>query len=183
MANPMIDLPPFDKDSGHVNAIIDTPKGSRNKFKYDEKLGIFKLGGALPLGAVFPFDFGYIPSTTGGDGDPLDILILMDDPAFTGCLVPAKLIGVIEAEQTEGKETTRNDRLIAVAVGSRNHSHVRFLGDLNENLIHEIERFFISYNETKGKKFEILGRFGPDRATQLIELARQHLHHRAKSEK
>jgi inorganic pyrophosphatase len=63
MHNPMIDLAAFDEDSGHVNAIIDTPKGSRNKYKYDEKLGIFKLAGALPLGAVFAFDFGYIPST------------------------------------------------------------------------------------------------------------------------
>lgn len=169
----MIRLEPFDKDSGHVNAIIDTPKGSRNKFKYDEKIGMFKLGGALPLGAVFPFDFGYIPSTRAQDGDPLDILILMDDSAFVGCLVPAKLIGVLEANQTEEGVTTRNDRLIAVAAGSRNHSHIRFLGDLNKNLIHEIERFFISYNETKGKKFEILGRFGPDRAEVLIESCRK----------
>jgi inorganic pyrophosphatase len=167
----MIDLEPFDQESGHVNAIIDTPKGSRNKFKYDEKIGMFKLGGALPVGSIFPFDFGYIPSTKAGDGDPLDILILMDDPAFVGCLVPAKLIGVIEAEQTEDHETMRNDRLIAVAADSRNHSQVRFLGDLNSNLVYEIERFFISYNETKGKKFEILGRFGPDRASALIDAA------------
>ena len=167
----MTDLDAFDKDSAYVNAIIDTPKGSRNKFKYDYKLGIFRLGGTLPLGAVFPFDFGYIPSTKGGDGDPVDILILMDEPAFPGCLVPGKLIGVIEAEQTEGDETTRNDRLIAVAADSRNHSHVRFLGDLNQNLVHEIERFFIAYNETKGKRFEILGRFGPDRAATVVEIA------------
>ena len=171
ITNPMIDLNAVDEETGHVNAIIDTPKGSRNKFKYDEKFAMFKLGGALPLGAVFPFDFGYIPSTKAEDGDPLDILILMDDPAFVGCLVPAKLIGVIEAEQTEAQEITRNDRLIAVSADSRNHSHIRFLGDLNNNLIHEIERFFISYNETKGKNFEILGRFGPDRALALIEIA------------
>jgi inorganic pyrophosphatase len=114
----MTNLPPFDKDSGYVNAIIDTPKGSRNKFEFDDKIGMFKLGGALPVGAVFPFDFGYIPSTKGGDGDALDILILMDEPAFVGCLVPAKLIGVIEAEQTEDGQTTRNDRLIAVAAGT-----------------------------------------------------------------
>jgi inorganic pyrophosphatase len=170
MRNPLIDLDAFD-DEGNVNAIIDTPKGSRNKFKYDEKSGLFKLGGALPLGAVFPFDFGYIPSTKGGDGDPLDVLVLMDEPAFPGCLVAAKLIGVIEAEQTEDKETTRNDRLIAVAADSRNHSHVRFLGDLNSNLVHEIERFFISYNETKGKRFKVLGRFGPERAEKLIASA------------
>ena len=158
----------LDKQSGHLNAIIETPKGSRNKFKYDEQLGLFKLSGTLPVGNVFPFDFGYIPSTKGDDGDPLDILLLMDEPAFTGCLVQAKLIGVIEAEQTEEGETTRNDRLIAVAADSRNHSHVRFLGDLNSNLLHEIERFFISYNETKGKRFEVLNRLGPERAQKLI---------------
>jgi inorganic pyrophosphatase len=165
----MTNLPPFDKESGYVNAIIDTPKGSRNKFKFDEKIGMFKLGGALPVGTIFPFDFGYIPSTKGGDGDALDILILMDEPAFVGCLVPAKLIGVIEAEQTEEGQTTRNDRLIAVAADSRNHSDVRFLGDLNGNLVHEIERFFISYNETKGKTFTVLGRSGPEAARALIE--------------
>jgi inorganic pyrophosphatase len=165
----MTNLPPFDKDSGYVNAIIDTPKGSRNKFEFDDKIGMFKLGGALPVGAVFPFDFGYIPSTKGGDGDALDILVLMDEPAFVGCLVPAKLIGVIEAEQTEDGQTMRNDRLIAVAAGSRNHSDVRFLGDLNSNLVHEIERFFIAYNETKGKKFNVLGRSGPEAARALIE--------------
>src|SRR5689334_2416849 len=166
--NPMIDLETLDEESGAVNAIIDTPKGSRNKFKYDEKLHVFKLGGALPLGAVFPFDFGYLPSTRGGDGDPLDVLILMDEPAFTGCLVQAKLIGVIEAEQTEAGTTQRNDRLVAVATETRNHSHIRFIGDLNSNLVHEIERFFISYNETKGKQFKILGRHGPERALELV---------------
>jgi inorganic pyrophosphatase len=166
--NPMINLETLDAESGTVNAIIDTPKGSRNKFKYDEKLQIFKLGGALPLGAVFPFDFGYLPSTRADDGDPLDVLILMDDPAFTGCLVQVKLIGVIEAGQTEAGTTTRNDRLVGVAAETRNHSHIRFLGDLNSNLVHEIERFFISYNETKGKKFEILGRHGPERALDVV---------------
>lgn len=164
----MIRLGALDKESGHLNAIIETPKGSRNKFKYDEQLGLFKLSGMLPVGSVFPFDFGYIPSTRADDGDPLDILVLMDEPAFTGCLAPSKLIGVIEAEQTEEQKTTRNDRLIAVAADSRNHSHVRFLGDLNDNLLHEIERFFIAYNETKGKRFEVLNRLGPERAQELV---------------
>jgi inorganic pyrophosphatase len=165
----MFEIDPIDKETGYVNAIIDTPKGSRNKFKYDEKLGLLKLGGPLPLGNGFPFDFGFIPSTKGEDGDALDILVLMDDPAFPGCLVPAKLIGVIEAEQTEAEETTRNDRLIAVAADSRNHAGIRFLGDLPTSLLHEIERFFISYNETKGKKFKVLARRGPERALKIIE--------------
>jgi inorganic pyrophosphatase len=166
----MIELPAFDRESGYLNAIIDTPKGSRNKFKYDPKTGMFKLGGPLPLGNVFPFDFGYIPSTEGDDGDALDILVLLDDPVFTGCLVRAKLIGALEAEQTEDSETTRNDRLIGVAAESRNHSHVRFIGNLNSNLVHEIERFFISYNETKGKRFKVIGRSGPDKAMRLVEV-------------
>src|SRR5918912_4248095 len=88
-------------DGGELNVIIETPKGSRNKFDYDEETGLFKIGGVLPAGASFPFDFGFVPSTVGGDGDPLDVLVLMDDPAFPGCLVAARLIGVIQAEQTE----------------------------------------------------------------------------------
>src|SRR5215212_9852523 len=112
--DPVSGLQAFDPDSGDLNVIIETPKGQRNKFKYDEKSGLYKLGGVLPAGAVFPFDFGFAPSTLGGDGDPLDVLLLMDEPAFAGCLVPARLVGVIEAEQTEKGNTARNDRLIAV---------------------------------------------------------------------
>ena len=162
------ELEAFDGDD--LNVIIETPKGSRNKFNYDAERGLFKLGGVLPAGAVFPFDFGFVPSTTGGDGDPLDVLVLMDEPAFTGCLVAARPLGVIEAEQTErGGETTRNDRLIAVAAEAHNHRDVRSLGKLNENLIDEIEYFFISYNTIKGKQFKPLGRFGPMRAIKLVE--------------
>ncbi|HYY41561.1 MAG TPA: inorganic diphosphatase, partial [Pyrinomonadaceae bacterium] len=101
-------LATFDEESGDVHVIIETPQGSRNKFNYDEQLDLFKLGGVLPLGAVFPFDFGFVPATLGGDGDPLDVLVLMDEAAFTGCLVLTRLIGVIEAEQTEEGETERN---------------------------------------------------------------------------
>src|SRR5438105_6732779 len=107
------------KDVVHV--IIDTPKGSRNKFKYDEELGLFKLSGVLPAGAVFPFDFGFVPATVGGDGDALDVLVLMDEPAFVGCLVEARLVGVIEAEQAEDGNTMRNDRFIALAIKLRHH--------------------------------------------------------------
>lgn len=157
------------KESGDLHVIIDTPKGSRNKYKYDEDLGLFKLGGVLPAGAVFPFDFGYVPSTLGGDGDPLDVLLLLDEPAFVGCLVEARLIGVIEAEQTEKGETTRNDRLLAVAAASRAHKQARSLNSLNETLLDEIEHFFVSYNEIKNKVFKPLGRSGPQRALELIK--------------
>jgi inorganic pyrophosphatase len=157
-------------DSEDINVIIETPKGNRNKFNYDEELGLFKLGGVLPAGASFPFDFGFIPSTLGGDGDPLDVLVLMDEPAFPGCLVITRLIGVIEAEQTERDgERTRNDRLIGVAADARGHSDVRNIKELNRNLLDEIEHFFVSYNVIKGKEFEPKGRFGPERARKLIQ--------------
>lgn len=92
------------EDQGILNAVIETPSGSRNKFKFDEKLGFFALSGVLPEGMVFPHAFGFVPSTRAEDGDPEDILIIMDEPTFTGCIVPTRLVGVIEAEQTEDGE-------------------------------------------------------------------------------
>jgi len=98
------------------------------------------------------------------------VLVLMDEPAFAGCLVRVRLVGVIEAEQTEHEgETARNDRLIAVAAESRLHRKVRSLGNLNETLLDEIEHFFVSYNQVKGKEFKPLGRFGPVRARKIVE--------------
>jgi inorganic pyrophosphatase len=167
--NNLFHLETFD-DDGELNVVIETPKGSRNKYDYDEKLGLFKLGGVLTSGASFPFDFGFAPSTLGGDGDPLDVLVLMDEPAFAGCLVRTRLVGVIEAEQTERDgETTRNDRLIGVAADSRLHTRVRTLESLGTTLLEEVEHFFVSYNQAKGKKFDPLGRFGPERARELVE--------------
>ncbi|MFL6209258.1 MAG: inorganic diphosphatase [Pyrinomonadaceae bacterium] len=162
-------LDTFDEEGRDLHVIIETPQGSRNKFNYDGERGLFKLGGVLPAGAVFPFDFGFVPSTLGGDGDPLDVLVLMDEPAFAGCLVLTRLIGVIEAEQTEKGETERNDRLIGVAAKAHNHKGVRSLGQLNENLVDEIEHFFVSYNEMKGKVFTSLGRHGPHRARRVVK--------------
>ena len=160
----------FDEETGDLHVIIDTPKDSRNKYKFDERLGLFKLGGVLPVGAFFPFDFGYIPQTLGGDGDPLDVLVLIDEPAFVGCLIPSRLIGVICAEQTEedGKTET-NDRLIAVAENSRVHKDIKSINDLNETLVDEIEHFFVSYNAAKGKKFKSLGRFAAQKARKIVE--------------
>ena len=161
-------LPAFDRDSKQWNVVIETPKGCRNKYKYDEKTRVFALSGVLPAGAVFPFDFGYVPSTLGDDGDPLDVLLLMDEPAFVGCLVPCRLIGVIEAKQTErdGK-TTRNDRLVAVPAHSQDMKDVRTIRDLNDHLLDEIQHFFVSYNQIRGKKFKPLGVHGPTRAEKL----------------
>src|SRR5581483_108272 len=114
MATPVNELPAVDPDSGRVNVVVDTPQGSRNKYKFDEQHGQWRLSKILPQGMSFPYDFGFIPSTRGEDGDPLDVLLFADEPTFPGCVVPARLIGVLEAEQTEGGKTVRNDRLVAV---------------------------------------------------------------------
>src|SRR5205085_2446067 len=97
-------LSAYDDSEEAWNVVIETPKGSRNKYKFSQKLGMFMLKGVLPEGMSFPYDFGFLPATLGEDGDPLDVLLLMDQPAFCGCVVPARMIGVIEAEQTERDE-------------------------------------------------------------------------------
>ena len=161
-------LKPFDRESGNLNVVIDTPKGSRNKYAFDFKINAYKLKTVLPHGTVFPFDFGSIPGTVAQDGDPLDVLVLMDEPVFIGCLVQARLLGVIESEQTEGRKTERNDRLIAVAAESHTHGALRVLQELDSKLLCEIEHFFASYNDARGKKFTPIARKGPAVAKGLI---------------
>ncbi|MBV9762224.1 MAG: inorganic diphosphatase [Acidobacteriaceae bacterium] len=150
-------------------AIIETPKGRRSKFDYDPEYDLFALGGLLPEGLAFPFDFGFVPSTLGGDGDPLDVVILLDEPAHVGCVLDIRLIGVIEAEQSDGKKRTRNDRLVAVAVHSYSHEDLHSIDEIGKSLIDQLEEFFVSYNKSRGKKFRVKGRYGPKRAADLIE--------------
>ncbi len=171
-ANGELKLAPF-SDSGCklVNVVVETPRGNRNKFKFDEQLHCFRLGSVLPAGSTFPYDFGFIPGTKADDGDPIDVLLLMDESAFAGCVVCARLIGVLEAEQSEGKETLRNDRLVAVAKDAHDYRDVCSLSDVNSNLLKELEHFFISYNEMRGKTFKLLGARGPKRAHKLLEKA------------
>jgi inorganic pyrophosphatase len=163
-------LAPFDHD-GCMVVVIETPKGSPNKLAFEPRYGAFVLKGVLPAGAVFPFDFGFVPSTRADDGDPLDVLVLMDAPVFPGCLVPARPIGVIEAEQTEDGQTERNDRLLAVAANSATHRSIKGLRDLSPDLISQIEHFFASYNQAKGKRFVVKNRAGAARALALVKRA------------
>src|SRR5665213_2483210 len=111
MANLTLLSPQLDTKKCTCRAIVETPKGSRNKFDYDPDSNLFKLGGLLPDGMMFPFDFGFIPSTLGDDGDPLDILVMMDAPAHVGCLIDVRIIGLISAEQSQDGKKTTNDRL------------------------------------------------------------------------
>jgi len=152
-----------------VNAVVETPQGSRNKFVFNLESGLFEFDKPMPIGVTFPFEFGFVPGTIGGDGDPIDLLILMDAPTFVGCLVETRLLGVIDAEQKEIDGTVeRNDRLVGVAVESPRHRDVQSLHNLSEELLLEIEHFFISYNQVLGRQFIPLGRFGPQRAIERV---------------
>ena len=171
-SHPVSRLPPFGDDDATINVIVETSKGSRNKITFDPERGLYELGGVLPVGASFPYDFGFVPSTLGDDGDPLDVLLLMDEPVFAGCLVSARLVGVITAEQQERDGAVeRNDRLLAVAEKSRLHADVRGLDDLGDTLLEEIEHFFVSYNEIRGKTFTPTARKGPQAARNVVAKA------------
>jgi inorganic pyrophosphatase len=164
----LISLPTFDGEL--LRAVIETPKGSRTKYDYNPEHQCFEYGKALPEGMNFPFDFGFIPQTLGDDGDPVDILVLMDAPALMGCVVKTRLLGAIKAEQKEkGGSWERNDRLIAVAEKSRLYEEPNALADLREGLVAEIADFFEQYNKIDGKKFRSLGSCGAKAALTLVE--------------
>lgn len=153
-----------------VNVIIETPKGSQNKYVYDEAMKIFKLKKTLPLGMTFPFDFGFVPNTKSGDGDPLDVLVIMEEPAFAGCMVKCRVIALLKAKQQERNgDELRNDRIVAVAEASHVYSDIKKLEDLNEHLSTSIEHFFVDYNKHEGKSFFPLGWENTDSAMNRIK--------------
>jgi inorganic pyrophosphatase len=171
MTTPFGKIPPLDSRTKLVHVIIDTPRGSRNKFKFDENLGCFKLSRILPVGHVFPYDFGSIPGTRGEDGDALDVLVIMDEPTFPGCLITVRLIGVMVAHQTEKGRTISNDRLIAVPQTPVNKPTIRNISDLGAARIKEIEHFFVSYNAATNRRFTPSRRLGAVQAERILRRA------------
>jgi len=169
MAGYLSSMPPRSGD-GELRAIIESPQGSRNKLSYSPELRTFEMGSSLPAGMTFPFDFGFIPGTKAEDGDPLDVLILMDAPAYPGVVVPIRLLGVLEAEQQDGDGAPyRNDRLIAIAVGSTERGEIRRLADLETHLIEQITSFFETYAGLNGKRFKPLRVRGRRTARKRVE--------------
>src|SRR5438105_15526389 len=129
-------------DSGNkqtLRVVVETPKGSR-KFAFDPDQRLFELKKVLPTGMAFPYDFGFVPSTEAEDGDPIDILILMDEPAFPGCVLECRPIGVIEGEQSDKtKKKIRNDRIIAIQKDARAWSDIKTIDDLGKQFCCELE--------------------------------------------
>ena len=163
-------LAPFDQDDKKLlRVVIETPKGSRNKFAFDPDLRLFGLKRVLPAGMAFPYDFGFVPSTKADDGDPVDVLVLMDEPAYPGVVLGCRIIGVIEGEQVEKNKKTRNDRIMAVEHGTHSWADIKTVFDLGKKFTKELEEFFVNYHKLSGKSYKIIGLKGPDVARKLVK--------------
>jgi inorganic pyrophosphatase len=162
-------LAPNDDDDKLIRAVIETPKGSRNKYAFNAKDRVFELKTVLPAGMVFPYDFGFVPSTKADDGDPVDVLVLMDEPAFPGCVLECRLIGIIEGEQRTKKGTERNDRLVGIEKENHSFADIKQIDDLGKQFLNELEQFFVNYHSLAGEKYRLLGTKGPTKAARSID--------------
>jgi inorganic pyrophosphatase len=161
-------LGPREPGSGRIYVMIETPAGSRNKYKCDPTIGLLRVSRVLPVGMAFPFDFGSIPGTCAEDGDALDVLVMGLALTFAGCLVTVRLIGVLRAWQIEKRRRVNNDRLLAIAETPVNRARIRNLKGLEPCLLREVEHFLQSYNRAAGRKFQITERAGRHVAEALL---------------
>src|SRR6202050_4292727 len=169
LANPSR-LKPYDADDKHMlRVVIETPKGSRNKFAFNAEDHIFELKKVLPAGMAFPYDFGFVPSTEADDGDPVYVLVLMDEPDFPGCVLKCRPIGVIQGEQGDKKKKVRNDRIIAVEKDAHSWADIKTIGDLGKQFLQELEEFFVDYHKLSGEQYRVLSLKGRAQARKLVK--------------
>lgn len=156
----------------NIEVIIETPRGSSEKYNYVPNTPFFKMSKILPSGMVFPYDFGFIPKTKGEDGDPLDVIVISEFKSFPGVIIKCRIIGGIKAEQSAEKDShkmIRNDRFLAIPKCSNIFQNIEKMGDLPGQITDQLEEFFVDYNKLQGKKFKALDKMGPREARQLIE--------------
>jgi inorganic pyrophosphatase len=169
-----ITLATFDPDDADLLVVvIETPKGSRNKYAFDPEERIFSLTKVLPAGMEFPYDFGFVPSTKAEDGDPIDALVLMDEPAFPGCRLACRPVGIIEGEEGDKKHAERNDRVVCVERGTHSYTHIRHIDDLGKAFEKELEDFFVNYHQLSNKSYRVLGVKGPAHARRRVKSCRR----------
>ena len=154
-----------------LHCLIEIPKGSRNKYEYDEALGGIKLARFLFSSVVYPADYGFIPNTLGEDGDHLDAVVLVGEPTFPGCVIPVRAIAVLRMCDDAGQD----DKIICVPFSDPNWSDLQSLGDLPDQLRTEVEHFFSIYKQPEGKDVEIQGFEDRDVALRLIDEAHERL--------
>ncbi len=168
MAHNLEDLPIGDAAPEVVNAVVEVPVGSRNKYEYDPELGAMVRDRVLPGAVRYPMDYGFIPSTVGPDGDPVDLMLAAYDPSFPGCVVQARPIGVLDMSDVSGPD--RN--ILAVPADDPRFHDIRALEHLPEQNLREIEEFFAVYKRLEGdEEVEIRGWLGVEEAYELIRSA------------
>ena len=165
-------LPTFAKeDVFHV--VVESPRGSTIKLKYDVDLNAMSVSRPLATGLIYPYDWGFVPSTKAEDGDPIDAALFWDVATFPGVVVPCRALGVIQVEQNgaDGKGRARNDRILGLPIQARREGELKSALLLPKRLRDEIEHFFIAATALEGKDAEILGWAGPEAALALLQSA------------
>ncbi len=157
-------IPPQPKP-GLVNVLIEIPAGSKNKYEYDKDLEALALDRVLYASVQYPFDYGFIPNTLADDGDPLDGLVIMDQPTFPGCVITARPIGMLE--MIDGGD--RDEKLLCVPDKDPRYSHVKSLQDVAAHRLDEVSEFFGTYKTLEKKVTEILGWKDVDAVGQLVD--------------
>ncbi len=157
------------RDDGWVEATIEIPRGSRNKYEYDHERGIFRLDRVLYSAVHYPTDYGFIDGTLGGDGDPLDILVIVEEPTFPGCRVRARPIGTLLMADSKGED----EKILAVPVDDPRFSDLVTLEDLHGHWQREIATFFRTYKELQGEMTDVRGWADVEAAWRVIEVSRQ----------
>jgi inorganic pyrophosphatase len=157
-------LPLGSKAPELVNSVIEIPAGGVNKYEYDKKLGIFRLDRPLYSPVHYPGDYGFIPSTLAEDGDPLDILILVAQPTFTGCLVQARPLGLLEMLD----QGVKDEKIFAVSSCNPRFEEVHNYTDVYSHVLREIEHFFSIYKDLEGKRVKLSGWKDAGGAQQII---------------
>ncbi len=152
-----------------VRAFIEIPRGSRNKYEYDEEARIFRLDRVLYSSVHYPADYGFIPETLAEDGDHLDILVLVQEPTFPGCVIETRPLGGLEMHDEKGSDF----KVLAVPIGDPRYAHVATLDDVGEHWLREIETFFATYKLLEPKQTEVLGWHNVHTALRVIAECRE----------
>ncbi|ASC71467.1 Inorganic pyrophosphatase [Halomicronema hongdechloris C2206] len=155
---------PAQPESGLVNVLIEIPAKSKNKYEFDKDLNAFILDRVLFSSVQYPYDYGFIPNTLADDGDPLDGMVLMDQPTFPGCVIAARPIGMLEMID----DGDRDEKLLCVPAEDPRYSHVKSLQDVAPHRLDEIAEFFRTYKNLEKKVTEILGWKDVDSVTALV---------------